>query len=333
VVVAIPGETMSLPATVTQETRAIRPFRKFEGHTGTVNGVVYLPGGQRIISSSLDASLRVWDLQSGKQIGIDWRDNESDVEIIRLSPDGTKVVSGSFDGAVRLWDVDTGKVIAKWTAHRGDIVSVCWSQDGERVVSGSSDGTTRVWDVESGKIVLAIETGLRDPYAVIYSPDTTMIATGGSSEEKSLKIWNAKTGKLVANLDGVTVFCLAWTADGKTLISGSGGSLIKTWNTTTWQQIGVLTGHASVVHDIAVSSNGRILASASWDNTAQLWNLDNGQPIGLPLQHNNRVYCVSFSTDGKLLATGCDGNNAYSWDISAIVKEAGFSDLLNPNVS
>jgi WD40 repeat protein len=59
----------------------------------------------------------------------------------------------------------------------------------------------------------------------------------------------------------------------------------------------------------------------------------NSQPIGAPLQHDDDVYCVSFSTDGQLLATGCDDHNAYTWDISAVIKEAGFSDLLNPIVS
>jgi WD40 repeat protein len=159
------------------------------------------------MTCSWDRSLRVWDLQTGKQIASDWRDEdsvgESNVNTIALSPDGKKVASGSDDGAVRLWDVDIGKVIAKWTRHMGRVWCVCWSRDGGRVVSGAlSDGTARVWDVESGKTVLAIETGLKNVCAVIYSPDMTMIATGG--DNKDLKIWDAKTGKLVANLEGHT---------------------------------------------------------------------------------------------------------------------------------
>jgi WD40 repeat protein len=150
---------MSLPTAVTQEMRAIKPCCKYEGHTDDVEDVIYLPDGQRLITSSDDGSLRVWDLQSGKQIGNEWRDGESLVNTIGLSPDGKKVVSGSGDGEVRLWDVDTGKVIAKWMRYTSYVVSVCWSGDGERVVSGSNDGTARVWDVESGKTVLVIETG------------------------------------------------------------------------------------------------------------------------------------------------------------------------------
>jgi WD40 repeat protein len=337
VVAAIPGKTMSLPA-VTQETQAIRPCHKFEGHTHDVDGVIHLPGGQRMMTASWDGSLRVWNLHTGKQIGNDWRDGESGVDTISLSLDGKKVASGGDDGAVRSWDVDTGEVIAKWVGHTSVVHCVCWSQDGGRVVSGSDDGTARVWDVESGKTVLTIETGLTEVHAVIYSPDTTMIATGGiSSEREYLKIWDAKTSKLLANLKGhtATVWCLAWTANGQTLISGSWDYSVRTWNTTTWQQISVLRGHTSNIIGIAISVNGRILASASADKTARLWNLENGQPIGSPLQRADLVRCTSFSTDGKLLATGCNDKNAYLWDISAIVKEAGLGELLfvNPNVS
>jgi WD40 repeat protein len=326
---------MSLPAEpVTQETRAIRPCRKFEGHTRALTGVIHLPGGHQMMTCSYDGSLRVWDLQNGKQIGNDWRDGESDINTTALSPDGKTVASGSDDRAVRLWDVETGKVLAKWTGHGRRTSSLCWSRDGGLVASGSSDGTTTVWDVESGKTVLAIETGLSGVAAVIYSPDTTMIATGGRNEEEFLKIWDAKTGKLVANLKGHTaaVECLAWIA--KTLISGSRDHSISTWNTTTWQQIAVWTGHTNIVWGIAISPNGHILASTSADKTARLWKLENGQPVGLPLEHGDEVGSTSFSTDGKLLATGCADNNAYTWNIFAIVKEAGLGELLlNQNVS
>jgi WD40 repeat protein len=215
-----------------------------------------------------------------------------------------------------------------------NVESVCWSQDAERVVSGYFDETARVWDVESGKTLLEIKTGLSWVQSAIYSPDAAIIATGGDSEEQEfIKIWDANTGKPITKLKGHTmpVYCLGWTADrdGGTLISSSCDHSIRMWNTTTWQQIAVLTRHTNCVHGISISPNGHILASASWDNTAQLWNLENGQPIGSPLQHADFVNCVSFSTDGKLLITSCTDKNAYSWDISVIVREAGLDELLN----
>ncbi|KAG2054884.1 hypothetical protein BDR06DRAFT_829839, partial [Suillus hirtellus] len=63
----------------------------------------------RIITCSMDSSLRVWNLESGEQIGNDWWDVESHLQTIALSLDGKNLVSGSEDGVVRLWDIDTGK--------------------------------------------------------------------------------------------------------------------------------------------------------------------------------------------------------------------------------
>ncbi|KAG1740187.1 quinon protein alcohol dehydrogenase-like superfamily [Suillus paluster] len=320
------------PSTASEETRtsAITPRQKFEGHTGNVRGVIHLPDGLRIITCSLDGSLRSWNLESGKQIGDDWRDGAGgSVETVALSPDGEKVVSGSKDGAVRLWNIDTGKVIAKWIGHTQPVWAVCWSQDSRRVVSGSGDGTIRVWDVESGKTIVGpIETGHAWVCTVVYSPVSSMIATAGSckaKDEQLIKIWDIITGTLVTTLKGHTrtVECLAWTADAKTLISGSADHSIRTWNTTTWEQVAVLDEHTNSVYDIAISPNGHdILASASYDKTLRLWNLKNSQPVSLPLKHADRVTCVSFSADGRLLAAGCRDKNVYTWDVSAIIREA-----------
>ncbi|KAG1882615.1 WD40-repeat-containing domain protein [Suillus subluteus] len=331
---------MSSPIAGTQKPPKIKPCQKFEGHTDLLEGAIHLPGGQRMMTCSRDGSLRVWNLKNGKQVGEDWRDGDSGVWTIALSPDGKKVVSGSEDGRVRLWDMDTSKLITKWTGHTETVMSVCWSQDGERVVSGSYDGTVREWDMENGETILGpIKTGHEDVLTVVYSPDMTMFATGGYGPtraglyEHPVKIWNAKTGELVVALKGHTgsVMCLAWTPDGKTLISGSVDSSIRTWSTSNWKQIAVLDELEDTwnsVHGIAISPNGRILASALFDNTVRLWNLDNNKPISSPLNHANRVAAVSFSADGKLLATCCDDNNAYTWDVYAIFKKAGLEYLL-----
>jgi len=82
---------MSLQAKM-QETRAIWPRHKFEGHTGWVMGVIHLPGGKRMMTCSYDGSLQVWNSHSGKQIGNNWRNGKGGVSAIPLSPDGTKVV-------------------------------------------------------------------------------------------------------------------------------------------------------------------------------------------------------------------------------------------------
>jgi WD40 repeat protein len=266
-------------------------------------------------------------LQSGTQIGEDWQDKISGVYNIALSPNGKTVVSGSEDGKVSLWDVETGKVVAKW-GHTDSVTSVCWSAGASnRVVSGSWDGSTRVWNVKNGERILKIKTGHKTVWAVVSSPDNTQIATGGYIG--GVKIWDAKTGELIATVKhDWPVFSLAWTSDGKKLITASYGP-IRIFNTATSKQISTLEGHTTWVNAITLSPNNRLLASTSFDGTARIWNLDTNLPVRPPLQHKDEVYSAAFSANGRVLVTGCSDKNAYAWDIHAILKQAGLEELLH----
>ncbi|KAG2758228.1 WD40 repeat-like protein [Suillus brevipes Sb2] len=327
---------MSSQASEKQETTAeVTAIKTMRGHTNEVRGVVHLPGGRQIITCSWDGSLRLWDLENGAQIGEDWRDKEEEkagVNNIALSPNGKTVVSGSDNGKVKLWDVETGKVVGKWTGHTDSVTSVCWNADGDRVVSGSTDGTARVWKAKTGKTILKFKTKHESVYTVIYSPDNTQIATGGSYESMA-KIWDAKTGKLIKTLKHDTIVSsLAWTSDGKKLITASYGP-IRIFDTATWGLIAALEGHKLWVNAITLSPNNRLLASASDDNTACIWNLDSNLPVRPPLQHKGWVYNAAFSANGRVLVTGCDDTKAYAWDIYAIIKQAGLEDLLSTDTN
>ena len=82
----------------------ITPYRTMQGHTDAVQGVVHLPDGWHIITCSNDASLRLWDLENGAQIGNSWEDDgdQAPVFTIALSPNGKTLVSGGSSGMVKL---------------------------------------------------------------------------------------------------------------------------------------------------------------------------------------------------------------------------------------
>jgi WD40 repeat protein len=221
------------------------------------------------MSCSGDGSLRVWHLESGKQVGNAWKDEGSEFEgvlALALSPDGKTVASGTQGGTVRLWNVDTGKVVKKWTEDTEIVQSIGWSPDGCRVVSGSYGGAVRVLDVRSGETIFGpIETGQGNiVWAVSYSLDGKKIVTGADG----LQVWDANTGKLLKTVR-ITVSCLVWASGGRLLIVGS-LNMIRIFDTNTWTEIAVLDGHEKLVNAISLSPNERILASVSDDHTARL---------------------------------------------------------------
>ena len=76
----------------------------FEGHEYSVLSVAFAPDGTRIVSGSLDKTIRLWDLQ-GNAIGQPFQGHEYSVKSVAFSPDGTRIVSGSDDKTIRLWTI------------------------------------------------------------------------------------------------------------------------------------------------------------------------------------------------------------------------------------
>jgi len=210
--------SISDASTDMKNTSETQPYQTMRGHHYYVVGVAHLHDEWHIVTCAWDGTLRLWDRESGAQIGNDWRDDGDDARVctIALSPNGMTLASGSADGTMRLWDVEMKKVIAKWTGRTRLSYSVCWSANGKHVASGFNDGTMKMWNVESGETGLGpIKTGHKRVYAVVYSPDISKIAMGGSDED-AIKIWDARTGELLSTLrQDSRVWSLAWTLDQK----------------------------------------------------------------------------------------------------------------------
>ena len=123
------------------------------GHTNRVPSVAFLPNDyRRIVSSSRDHPVRIWDMETGTQIGGPFPDGEQ-INSAEVSFDNKFVVSGS-GGRVRIWDLETREqVMYPFQGHNSVISSTRFSPDGKRVMSASFDNTIRIWDVEILKLI------------------------------------------------------------------------------------------------------------------------------------------------------------------------------------
>ena len=136
-----------------------------------------------------------------------------------------------------------------------------------------------------------------------------------------MRLWDSSTGQPIgAPLTGHTgmVYAVAFSPDGKRIVSGSFDKTVRLWDTGTGQPIGPpLTGHTEMVYAVAFSPDGKRIVSGSDDKTVRLWDADTGQPIGAPLiGHTQGVTSVAFSPDGKRIVSGSDDKTVRLWDSS-----------------
>ncbi|KAF6035046.1 nle1 [Bugula neritina] len=142
----------------------------------------------------------------------------------------------------------------------------------EVLVSGSDDFTLIMWHPETEKKQIARMTGhMQLINSVVFSPDTRFIAS--ASFDKSVKLWDGRTGKYLASLRGHVsrVYQIAWSADSRLLCSGSSDSTLKVWNMETRKLHNDLPGHADEVYAVDWSPDGQKVASGGKDKVLKIW--------------------------------------------------------------
>ena len=72
---------------------------------------------------------------------------------------------------------------------------------------------------------------------------------------------------------------VAFSPDGRRIVSGGADNTVRVWDADTGQRIGQpLTGHTDGVTSVAFSPDGTRIASGSGDKTVRLWDAATGQP-------------------------------------------------------
>lgn len=240
------------------------------------------------------------------------------VTSLALNSDGTEMISAGVDKVVKIWDPTAEKVLREIDIG-GEPVSVACSPDGAWLA----------WGV-GAKLMIAQRAGQAAPVsyeghllailAVAFSPSGKTIVTCG--EDNKLIIRDVATGKVVTTLDNTDdVTCLAFSADGKVLVSGSGkiivggdDKLVKIWDLVGGKVLHELGGHAKMIRAVAFSQDGKWVASGGDDGLILVHDAHTGKEVARLTGHKGTVSSLSFRKDALRLASAGADKKVHLWD-------------------
>ena len=242
------------------------------GHTDRVNSVAFSPNGTMLASVSDDRTIMLWDINN--QVNITTLRQGTQFQAVAFSSDGQLLATGGWMH-VKLWDVRRQEVV-ETLLHEGQVHGVAFSSDGQflAVGYGSNDGPgmVKVWDIDKRQGIRTLNGDPKIVRDVEFSADTRYLASSGWGGE--LQMWAVSDWSLVRTIPSTAYKRIAFSPDGKTLVSTRDGQ-VNFWWVEDGTRITQLDGGAKI-YAVDFSHDGTLFVGGGEDGKVQIWRINTG---------------------------------------------------------
>jgi WD40 repeat protein len=220
------------------EVRGGKLLHALAAHKGPIYQIAFAAQGTRLASGGQDGTVRLWDVATGQEVK-QFLGHQGAVRSVAFSPDGRHLASGGDDRLVRLWDADTAKM-QPLAGHGASVTQVAFLPSGKALASTSSDDCrTILWDVPTAMPRREFDVPKQHPgfKTMALSSDGRLIAIS-RDYDRLIKVFDVLTGVLTGQFhrqDG-WIRTLAFSPDGKFLVSGSEDTTILVWSLASLQR-------------------------------------------------------------------------------------------------
>jgi WD40 repeat protein len=264
-----------------------------------VMAVAYSPDGKTLLSAA-GSQVTVWDAATGKKVGQLFGTGGT-VRALAFSPDGALIVVGagspSGSGELAIWDAATRQKKRGITDLPEPVKSLAFTADGKRIAIGMAN---------------VVNTGIDYERAHDHSIAPT-------AKPDRLRVFDVASGTQLASFAGETfsILSVAFTPDGKTLVSGTYDGRVIAWETDAGAQR-TSERYGGPVSAVALSPEGTVLAVGygTWEQLTSLTlhEFPSMKLVRTLRGHKAGVSSLAFFSDGRRLVSGSYDRTAIVWD-------------------
>jgi WD40 repeat protein/uncharacterized caspase-like protein len=282
-----------------------------------VHSVAISPDGSRVASGSLDTTIKLWDISTGKLLR---KSTPSSGMAATFSSDGNFIFTGGTDEKVRRWDARDLRLTKTFEGMSQLRAESIFTAEGAKVLSLMGRRLIR-WDITSGRLAQAVDFDYEGNLLAVSPDGASLLIRGGDTAA----LWDVGSGKILKEFKGHSTgagfsgfWSASFSADGRLMLSGGYDKTAVLWDVGSGRAIRSFDGHSAGERffdaaQVALSQDSMRVAVGGF-KTARIFETTTGRLLHTLIGHTGGIRAVAFSHDGAKLVTAGDDATARIWD-------------------